>query len=306
MRIPDLFQRCIVYLYPSHQSANNAEAQGGCGFIVSVPSELAGNQCRYVVTARHVVQQGSCRAICLNSRERLRSIIETDPSDWYYHPDADDIAVCPVEMKLRDHYEIAEIPLNRFLTKEQVYRYDLGPGDDVILAGRFVLHEGQAAIRPSVRFGNVSMMPEEPIVNSAGISQESFLVEMRSVNAYSGSPAFIFQRPLSPSYGNRRYFPEESDRSTRITSVLRHKWWLLGLDWGHLHRREYVRDRSSGDIVEDGMFIRMNSAMTGVVPAWKISELLMGNELAGERRQTEERVEAASDEATRQEDNEYP
>ena len=50
---------------------------------------------------------------------------------------------------------------------------------------------------PSARFGNMSMMPEKPIRRADGILQESYLLEMRSINGYSGSPAFVHIPPLN-------------------------------------------------------------------------------------------------------------
>ena len=51
--------------------------------------------------------------------------------------------------------------------------------------------------------------------------QESFLVEVRSIGGYSGSPVFVFIPPASPREGVKDWVPHGILRS--------HGPWLLGL-----------------------------------------------------------------------------
>jgi hypothetical protein len=51
----------------------------------------------------------------------------------------------------------------------------------VFMVGRVITHEGKQKNLPSARFGNITMMPVEPLRHMRGINQESFVVEMRSI-----------------------------------------------------------------------------------------------------------------------------
>jgi hypothetical protein len=125
---------------------------------------------------------------------------------------------------------------------------------------------------PSVRFGNISMMPKQPIKREDGSLQESLLVEARSLPGYSGSPVFFYEK-----HGlNRRHISPQLD--------LR----LLGLDWGHMRQRERI-------LLENGdphavLTVETNSGMMGVVPAWKIQELLDSMQLVAEREASEAKL----------------
>src|SRR5260370_1057024 len=71
-------------------------------------------------------------------------------------------------------------------------------GGSGFLVGRFVNHEGRQKNSPSVRFGNLAMMPGEPVYHKHSESQgeESFLVDIRTISGYSGSPVFVMARTL--------------------------------------------------------------------------------------------------------------
>jgi hypothetical protein len=149
-----------------------------------------------------------------------------------------------------------------FLTREQAKTEKTGPGDDVFMVGRFVNHEGRQRNTPSVRFGNISMLPDEPVAHQSNTPREqiSFAVEMRSIPGYSGSPVFVYLTSVGFDGG---------------ISAGQH--WLLGVDWG------YIRDHE-----------RANTGMSGVVPAWCLLDLLNRQDLF-KARQEEEAVAAQRD-----------
>jgi hypothetical protein len=126
-----------------------------------------------------------------------------------------------------------------------------------------------------VRFGNLAMMPWEPIKNElSGIEQESFLVEARSLSGFSGSPVYVYNH-LS------------IDEDGTFTLEISDRCYLLGVDWCHLSGTEPVRDQA-GERLADGSFVRQNSGMMGVIPAWKLVELLNTEEVLKVKRDWQE------------------
>ena len=276
-RIPERFLNCAVYLYPSEVEARAGVRSGGSGFICSIPSAIDKNHAHiYVVTNSHVIEAGST-IIRINTREGTTDILSTEKSSWFHHPAGDDLAVCSVNLPL-EKYNYSYISRIMFLDKGIIDQYNIGPGDDVFLVGRFVNHEGKQRNLPSVRFGNIAMMPWEPIKQDrlGGFLQESFMVELRSIGGTSGSPVFIYFSPLRPIMTTR---PAKDRRAG----------FLLGILWGHILTEERIRD-SDGEKMREGWKVRANSGMAGVVPAWKLDELLNIGELVELREEDEKRL----------------
>jgi hypothetical protein len=128
------------------------------------------------------------------------------------------------------------------------------------MIGRFINHEGKQRNLPTVRFGNIAMMPLEKVLMSDGLLQEAFLVEMRSLPGYSGSPVFW----EIPDFSRRPH-------SNKL-EAMRYRG-LLGIDAGHLPYKGMVED-SFGNAHPDKLRVNLNSGMAVVVPAWKILELI--------------------------------
>jgi hypothetical protein len=100
------------------------------------------------------------------------------------------------------------------------------------------------------------------IPHTAGYPQESFLVEARSVSSYSGSPAFVWTPPFS-------------HRGSLLGTALsqRSAIALLGVGWGHIQEPTAVV-MDDAPTQETGMSVQGNVGLVGVVPAWKILDLL--------------------------------
>jgi len=107
---------------------------------------------------------------------------------------------------------------------------------------------------------------------------------MRSISGYSGSPVFIYWE-----FGGGHL---EGIRRTMIHSYL----GLLGVDWGHIPLRLPVLD-SAGKPLPDGQHVKSHTSMSGVVPAWRLMELLDSQILRDQRMKDE------ADEAKKQKDN---
>jgi hypothetical protein len=118
------------------------------------------------------------------------------------------------------------------------------------------------------------MMPWEPMKHESGHMQESFAVEMRSLGGYSGSPVFLYMMPL---LSRVHHYPTSMGP------------WLMGVDWGHIISTEPVRNKY-GDPSPDGQHVRSNSGMIGVVPAWKLQELLFREDFVTRRKNRENLV----------------
>jgi hypothetical protein len=138
---------------------------------------------------------------------------------------------------------------DQFVTPEFIAYHDIDAGEEVFMTGRFVGLQGKRDNAVATRFGCISMMRGGRWNKAIGKDQEGFAVEMRSRTGFSGSPVFVYGHPtMTIKY-------RAADRN--------HFFALLGANWG------YVLDSEVNHAGE-----RENTWLNGVVPAWKISELL--------------------------------
>ena len=123
-------------------------------------------------------------------------VIDLDQHQWIVHPDGDDLAVASVFRKVMiGIHRHSHIPTQQLLTRAMAQDYEVGIGDEVLMIGRFINHQGRLHNQPAVRFGSISVM-DRPISNSAiGQDQLSYSVEMRSRTGFSGSPVAVYRTP---------------------------------------------------------------------------------------------------------------
>ena len=286
-RIPDAYLECVVYLYRSEVDAEDGVHAGGSGFLVGMMSEGLSTEMvfLYVVTNKHVVRD--CTVIRMKTKIGQKTVMLTKKSDWVHHPDGDDLSACVISFDPNEfRFKYAE--RTSFLTKEIVDTFKIGPGDDVFMVGRFINHEGRQLNLPSVRFGNIAQMPIEPIKTESGFWQESFLIEIKSVGGYSGSPLFVqiplFSNRSLDNWSPTSTFPFQQQRE--YDSLMSHGPWLLGIDWGHINDWAPVC-REDGKPVNSNpkaLQVKLNTGMAAVVPAWKLAQLLDDGPLADHRR----------------------
>ena len=117
-------------------------------------------------------------------------MLEVPRECWIPHP-LDDVSVCPIEPTLARH-KLKYVKTSGFLSEGLVISYDIGPGDEVFMVGRFSGHQGTLTNLPVARFGAISMLPREEIRNPMGNRTKHFLVEVRSIPGFSGSPVFVY------------------------------------------------------------------------------------------------------------------
>jgi trypsin-like peptidase len=257
---------CAFYLYPSEDAARAGAGLGGSGFWVSVRSNVVPEfWWLYAVSNRHVVHSHGASVIRANTKDGSRRIIDSEPTDWVEHPNGHDIAVLPMGEPHPD-IELVSVVTGMFAERHDMYGR-ISVRDEVFMIGRFVNHEGRARNTPSARFGNISMFPDEPIyIDSKTPPQESFAVELRSTCGYSGSPVFVdVESPIKNFYG-----------SVGKLSL------LLGVHWGHIVEPWTVETKIIKKVMQAGLDhderevdqVSANTGMNGVVPAWRLKELL--------------------------------
>jgi len=282
-RIRDQFLDCVIYLYPDRPSAEAGKKIGGSGFLVGVESKgLPTNfWFLYAVTNKHVVK-GGATTIRLTTRDGKTDVIETDERSWTDHPDGDDLSVCLISfdpMVFKFHH----VPRERFLTRDIIKSLNIGPGDETFVVGRFVSHEGKQQNRPTARFGYIGQMPYEPVIQDDGFGQDSFLIEVRSIGGYSGSAVFLY---IMPSALDRFV-----GRPQQVAGM--HGEWLLGVEWGMLLNWEPVCNERAEPVnptTPHAMLVPINTGMMGVVPVWKLADMLDKGPLAEHRAEVERSV----------------
>lgn len=273
-RIDDQLLDCAIYLYPSVAAAREGERAGGSGFLVMIKSErVPGHFHRYAVTNKHVIYNARTGApassvVRFNTRRGGSDVLDLRAGDWMLHPEGDDLAVAALPPLNWIYLKYQLLPERLFLTEEMVRQLEIGIGDETFVVGRSVGHDGLQRNHPSVRFGNISQMPGEPVRTEWGHDQAGFVVETRSLSGWSGSPVFVHFLPGAP---------RPSDAPGSVTVGDPTGPWLLGVDFGHLPIYEPVmkkNDRGNYEPVEGGQAVQSNSGRMLVIPAWRLLQLL--------------------------------
>jgi len=281
-RIPDKFLNCSVYLYPSEAAAEDGEKMGGSGFVLGIPVNDGAQQILTVVTNKHVVERGSMVAR-FNTKDGKTEIVALDQAKWFHHPDGDDLTLCPVGLD-PERLKLTTLVPDNFISVEMIAALDIGPGDEVFVVGRFISREGRQRNIPSLRFGHIAQMPSDPIVDPVtGFEQQAFLVEAKSIAGYSGSPVFV---QIPPSAVNTLLIRPDMIEKIPGYHPIRSKVpvqlgpWLLGVDFCNIYSKDKIYSSDTGKPLNDDWFVPANTGMMGVIPAWKIHDILEGKELA--------------------------
>ncbi|HUO06488.1 MAG TPA: hypothetical protein VMU16_14915 [Candidatus Binataceae bacterium] len=260
-RISDLIQDTIVYLYPSEKDAKDSASVGATGFLVHVYSKHYPRNPRrgfdYVVTNKHVAEKA--RFVRINTTGGQFDILE---ADWKFHENGDDVAVSPIQLSRMTH-KIQTLGEKFILDQKTCSELYIGLGDDVFMMGRFIHFEGTERNIPTSRFGNIAMMNVEPLIDGDGFPQESFLVEMRTIPGYSGSPVFVTLPKVR--WEDHPEFREQADARGSLT-------WLLGIEW--MRSKASLDELQTPWINGQPVTVRVTTGMSGVIPAWKIRDVL--------------------------------
>lgn len=282
-RIKRAYLDSVFYLYENEEDAINGEKAGGTGFFIGVKSEAFPHRTDdvYAITCKHNVKppEGAghiaCPVMRVNTTVSGEEGKEWDKwrtetfaltqDDWYsfeqlFPGENHDLAIR--EMRELSPSQETQFIRGPLLTKIDFEGSVVGYGDDVFMVGRYIDHDGTTQNLPSVRFGNISILlnSSEPLINREMYDEPSFVIEMRSLSGYSGSPVFL-------------YIPDQSLRYAHATM-------LLGIQWSHQPYWEYIR--------EAGGYVKVYSGMANVIPAWHISRMLNWEEFKMQRQQADD------------------
>jgi hypothetical protein len=317
-RIPEYIADCSVYLYASEDAAKRGQDAGGSGFLVHIYSSVPGYLYLYAVTNRHLIEDGFC-VLRLNRKSGDTDNIVTTADDWFLHPEDDDVAVYPVG-KLSERFKWSSVPFDTFADRESIETYNLGYGDEVFLVGRLIAQSGKQKNTPIVRFGNISLAADPTeLIKYRGREQEAHLVECRSISGFSGSPVFIaverwfsgekaiqiweYREKKHPN--NKEEKPPPNTGITTKEGIVFMPWQfnvgplLLGIDFGHIPHWDRVfqfplnKKRRETDYKAES-----NTGIAGVVPSWKIIDILNAPKLADVRAAEDENLKKKLEETS--------
>lgn len=287
-RIPTEFLECVFYLYKSVDDANAVDNKaGGSGFFVAVndscPYGTADDGTPvtrlvrhiYAVTNDHNISNGY-PVIRLNAHGKHAPLPLT-ADKWVRHPSGDDLSISLVSPGDRFQWRAVDesmiVGIKGFSNRD----LGIGYGDDVFMVGRFVTHQGIQRNTPMMRFGNVAMTTIEPVEQweRSDFQQDSILIDMRGVPGFSGSPVFAYKQSINIDHIAKPPWPLD-----RIHfSIHKEDIQLLGVEWGAL----FVPSNH-----QSGLRMTQNehpSGISGVVPAWKLRDLLYNKEVGKSRRE---------------------
>lgn len=287
-----------IFLYASECDARDGANWGGSGFLLGFPSRANPSRTHlYAVSNDHVIH--ACPVIRLVKVNGDPYVLPGTDRDWLPHPDGDDIAIRSLGAVAGGQFWCLGSDL--ILGHADIDKEHIGPGDDCLMIGRYINQEHRQFDRPVVRFGNLAMMPEHIYQPERSFEQESFLVDMRSQSGFSGSPVFVYfeesgWRFLPPLADVPKTDDAVADAEARVKALEQRvdgrnlsgvmgRMWLLGIDWGHLPVSDDVFDgkRKIGRM-------RVSTGMAGVVPAWKLLDLLYEEGMEMARDKTEEQL----------------
>lgn len=293
-RIDDQIKDAIIYLYASVADAEIGETyqrepvNGGSGFLVWVKSEINDDfGTVYAFTNWHVIDEAEMPVIRINNRDGSVEIITLTAQDWTKHPESDLAMVCLAGLTSQASLKYRAIRSDLFITEEMIQLLNIGLGDDVYMVGRFIHHAGKKHNVPSARSGIISNMPHpnEPVrISNDDTEPEAFLVEMRSLSGFSGSPV-VLTLPFSQGYLSlERNSIIERDR-IEIGA------WLLGIDRASFYIRDSVRELShDGTLLlkSETLFVNSHSGHAVVIPAWRLTEMINSETFVRARKEAEE------------------
>lgn len=305
MFVPEVIRECVAFVGLHSKKYNGNFKLGGTAALIRM--ELAGDSLMayYAVTARHVIEKIKSNStddkaiLRVNVKNAEAKQIETNCSDWVFHPTDSSVDVAALQLKhLPDDLDHKFLSVASFIHPEELNYARIGIGEEVFLAGLFVSHSGTKKNIPIIRVGNIAAMPHERIKTQSG-DIEGYLVETRSIGGLSGSPVFVLtiepnplevvrkQGTLNITKPTGESATFEVDAGEFLSAEKRmlprpyslESFCLFGLMHGHFNLPKSAQD----GVVEDAEGDHINTGIGIVIPAAKIWEVLQDSKLESER-----------------------
>jgi hypothetical protein len=271
--IPTDIKKVVVFIYYPDNPTN--ASPDGTGFFVGVPDVNSTNRTFiYMVTARHVLRPSTnfwLPAVFLrlnrkdgSSEQVLLPLITSGQyKNVFTHDDPTvDIAVVPC-VPSQDIYDYLYLPANIATSEKDFKDLNIHEGSDVFFTGMFSHHLGDKQNTPITRFGKVALMTDDKIDWVFG-KTDLYLIEANSFPGNSGSPVF---------------FQIGADRGTGSLFVGEPILKLAGIMSGCYNDIQPIQTVS----VSTNQFVTPNLGIAGVVPSYKLQEILSSKELKQQR-----------------------
>lgn len=250
----------------------------------------------YGVTNWHLANRAGASIIRINTKDGQSRYLEYDPSEWQFIPNSDDISAIDLTDDLDLGVDlVAAYPEYNFITERLVEKLEVRVGENAVMVGMYKDHSGERQIHPVARFGNLAFVAtnDSLVKQPNGFRRASHLVDSRSRTGFSGSPVSIWRTPTDAML-NPRYKKWDA-RFDRALDDLREGHseeiyvgsttlfvGLLGIHCGQFWDsvKAYKAPPSGerdGEPIHEGDELYIQSGMTIVVPAWRVSELLRLN-----------------------------
>lgn len=269
--IPLDIKRIVAFIYYPTNTTN--AAADGTGFLVGVVSKNTNKTFSYLVTAKHVVRPTTnswlplifARVNCLDGSSQMipiRLVTTGRDKNVFIHDDPSvDIAIIPfLPDPKRFDFKLMSID---FITTDSDFKdLDIHEGSDVFFTGMFVQHLGEMRNTPITRFGKVALITDEKIDWVFG-KTDMYLMEVYVYGGYSGSPVF---------------FQIGAERHGMVTfggpNIK-----LAGVVSGHYNDIQPIETVS----VSTNQYVTANLGICGIVPSYKIRDVLLSKELQHQR-----------------------
>lgn len=253
MRVNESIRKCVVFI--GMVSPYGDFVAYGTGFLISVFLEDV--MFDYVVTCSHVLNGITGDNVCIrvNDTSGGADKIIIGKHEWIVDKKHD---VAVLSHYFQDNkYDVTSTNEKYFdfARVDKLKELEVEPGELVYLVGLFISHYGSNRNMPIVIVGNLAAIPEDPVFTSAGY-MKGYLVEMRSIGGFSGSPVFVSILPCRV-INNRMIHSAQMMQS-----------YLLGMMQGlYVIKEPYLE---KGDSRADAM----NAGIGIVIPIEAIMEII--------------------------------
>jgi hypothetical protein len=268
--IPPELKQVVTFVYVKDNAGKMIP--NGTGFFVGVKdSRNKDRMYGYFVTSKHVLQQSEGGPFFgqVGLRLNLKAgnstlvevpiIVEGTHKTVFFHSDSTvDLAVIPY-LPDQNTVEYKAVPDDMITTREDFEKLHISEGSDIFFTGLFTPYVGEVRNYPIVRFGRVALVTPEKI-NWNGTKMDLYLLETASYGGNSGSPVF---------------FHLGQDRQPGSIIIGPPEIHLAGIMMGTFQQGTPIQVVKTDTIPVSVS----NIGIAAVVPAYKLHELLFGEEL---------------------------